>query len=214
MINLVCAFDFVPGFAGNYYYVDRKTGQKIVNTYYFPVFTDFGMSHAGFVSTIVVYVIRDLLTLIVGVFLNVLSAIHLRNYYKKKQNNKKTQSKIKLDETNSTNNSMGQTNTTIASTNTVATAATAAAADEKKKNSELKLLSMVVMLCSISIVQRSFLLACNIYGSTGVINDASLIMGTMVDLVLAIGPAVSFFVFYFFNIHFHNVVLKIFCQKK
>ena len=232
-INLVCAFDFVPGVSGSFYYIDTTTGQKQENTYYWPVFTNFASSYAGYVSTLAVYVIRDLLTLIVGIVLNVISTIHLYNYYKKKrlygkiqprpqpktvtindpqttQNNSHSiESLVKNQTAYLTSDAPTTSNNASASAKTKGINSNAAVAEEKKKNLEIKLLIMVVVLCFISILERSILLACNIYGATGLMNDLSLLLGTLVDFVLTLGPAISFFVFYFFNNNFQRAVLNI-----
>ena len=219
VVNIVCAFDFVPGVSGMYYYIDGKTGEKLVNTYYWPVFTDFAASKVGYVSTVTVYVVRDLLTLIVGIVLNVISTVHLNNYYEKKRLSKILPSQARANmsnEQNTTSMTGANNNNSLAhmSATITKTPVTSVVSEEKNKSLEIKLLVMVVVLCLISTIERTFLLACNIYGATGLMNDLSLLLGTLVDLTLAVGPAIAFFVFYFFNNHFQNVVLEILFKRK
>jgi hypothetical protein len=219
VVNIVCAFDFVPGVSGMYYYIDGKTGEKLVNTYYWPVFTDFAASKVGYVSTVTVYVVRDLLTLIVGIVLNVISTVHLNNYYEKKRLSRKIPSQARTtmsNEQNTTSMTGTNNNNPLAhmSATITKTPVTSVVSEEKNKSLEIKLLVMVVVLCLISTIERTFLLACNIYGATGLMNDLSLLLGTLVDLTLAVGPAIAFFVFYFFNNHFQNVVLEILFKRK
>ena len=198
LINLVCAFDFVPGFAGSYYYIDDKTGQKLVNTYYYPVFTNFAASYEGFISTLLVYVVRDLVTLIVGIVLNIISAVHLRNYYRKKRQNKKTLPTLPTNATpKETNETASTTTASNRTTNALHTNNNTTSSDDKNKHLEIKLLIMVLVLCCISTIERTVLLVCNVYGATGLINDLSLILGTLVDLILTIGPAIPFLCFIF-----------------
>jgi len=198
VINLECMFVWQTSLAGYFYYIDNKTGQRIENAYYYGVITNFGLSGIGFALTIAIYFVRDFLTLIVGLVLNIISGIHLRNYYQ----TKRFKSKI---------NNLNIAKSAVATTSTNCIISPAVSTD--KTNNKAKLLPMIVMLCCISIVERVILLSCNIYYLI-VINGATLVLGTLVDLTLMIGPAVSFFVFYFFNNHFNKTVSDLFKRRE
>ena len=134
----------------------------------------------------------------------------MRNYYRKKRQNKKTLPTLPTNATpKETNETASTTTASNRTTNALHTNNNTTSSDDKNKHLEIKLLIMVLVLCCISTIERTVLLVCNVYGATGLINDLSLILGTLVDLILTIGPAISFFVFYFFNINFENAVLNI-----
>ena len=70
-------------------------------------------------------------------------------------------------------------------------------------NNKAKLLPMIVTLCCISIVERLILLSSNIYFFFA-LNESTIILGIILDLVLISGPTLSFFAFYFYNNHFNR----------
>jgi hypothetical protein len=185
IINIECAFVCKPFLAGSFFYVDSRTGQKIENSLYYPVLTDFGQSQIGFAFTIIICFFRDFLTLVVGLVLNIKSGIHLRNYYASK-------SRVMMGIEVAPNTS----NKTNVSTT-------------KHSKNKAKLMPMIVTLCCISIVERLILLSSSIYFFFA-LDESTMTLGTILDLVLISGPTLSFFVFYFFNNHFNKAFLSFF----
>ena len=68
---------------------------------------------------------------------------------------------------------------------------------------------MVIILCLISIIVRSVSITCEIL-YLYYPNYIAIIFGTLADLFLVIGPAISFGVFYNFDMNFKKKVLTIF----
>ena len=198
LINIFIAFVYVPGYAGDYYYFDSNTGLKKQNSFFYVVITDFAASYEGLLLTIIVYVIRDLVTLTVGIILNILSFVQFKLYLKKKSNMQMQRNQV-LE-----SRSMPLEIITILTLNN---------SNETNVKREVHFLYMILTLCFNSIVSRIFLFSCNFY-YLYVLDYVTLILGTVIDLVLVSVPASSFFVFYFFNKHFKNAFWKLFSNKK
>ena len=193
-INLFEVFVYIPGPGGVYYYKDQHSGFK-QNTFYYVVVTPFSVSVTGQIMTKIVYIVRDLFTLIASIALNIISMIYLEQYLKKKKNFvRQPHSHINLSPTNAYSQ---QEISSIYDS----------AKEEKRRKTELKLIEMVIVLVFLAILERLILFACNIYYLFA-LNYITLILGTITDLVLLLHPFFSFFLFLFFNSIFKKAVIK------
>ena len=172
VIDSFYAFVFVPASGGDYVYFSSKDGTFKQNTFYYVSTSDFANSNAGRVLLITVYVVRDFFTMITSVTLNLVSLVQMRTYFKKKVI--QLQSKISLQNSNYIK------------------------IEQNTRKSEKDHLLMVITFCFIAIVSRAILVSSSIYALFSVDYIATL-TGTLVDLVVVLGPAVSFFVFFRFN---------------
>ena len=75
---------------------------------------------------------------------------------------------------------------------------------------EKNLLFMVVTLCVVSIVSRITLIACNLCLLFNVMSYIGHILSSLINMVLVVGPCVSFFIFYNFNKVFRGEIRTIF----
>ena len=189
VINLHETFVYTPGIGGVFTYLDSN-GTSRQGTFYYVVLTDLAESKAGVIITIIIYIVRDLFTLIVGVVLNVVSLIEIKRYLKNRR--------IIFSQTTHISSKVFPS---------FPLERDLSSKDHSNDTSQ-KLLLMVISLSLISIVTRSILLACNIC-YLYILNYVTLILGTVADLALVLGPALSFFVFFSFNKHFQRIVLKL-----
>ena len=180
IIDSFYAFVFVPASGGDYVYLSSKDGTLKQNTFYYVGTSDFANSNVGKNLLITVYVVRDFFTMIPSVILNVVSLVQMRTYFK----NKAIQLQLKRSELNTKE----------------------AKKEQKSRQTEKNHLLMVITLCCIAIVSRAVLIMNSVYYlfSTDYIATLS---GALVDLAIAFGPAVSFFVFHRFNRRFKKEFL-------
>ena len=198
-VDFFFSFVYVPSPGFNFYFFDSG-GVKRQGTLYIMIVSKLATSPYGFMGVVSVYIVRDLFTLIVSVTLNIVSLIQLRRYIRKKEAILKSP----------------------LSSNHIATASSSGKltkiikSSQKSQMTENSLLFMVVILCSISIVTRLTLIACNMY-YLFYVNSISYILSAVINLVLVMGPASSFFVFYSFNkvfrSEFFKMLKKIFAKK-
>ena len=180
LIDIFFAFYFVPSEGFTYYFTD-KNGFLKANSYYFISLTDFALSQAGKVLYIFTFILRDCITMCVSVFLNLVSMIQLNNYYRlKKTKSRRNQSLTASTSTSTTRITVSETNNMI----------------------------IVITLCLINIITRSFTMLTNIY-FLFTSDYVGWTCGAIADLFVVSGPAVSFLVFYRFNKIFRNEVGKV-----
>ena len=110
LINSPFAFNCKSLYVGDFTYVEASTGLTKINHLYVITLTDVASSKEGTIVTIALFVIRDILTLVVGIALNVLLITQMRKYLigraKKFFFNKKNNTNVVgIDSANVTSNS-------------------------------------------------------------------------------------------------------------
>ena len=82
------------------------------------------------------------------------------------------------------------------------------AQNKRNKAVEKNHLKLVLTICFISIIIRVSCVACDVYYLFST-DHIAILLGTLSDLTLVLGPSVSFFVFYYFNRDFRMSFLNI-----
>jgi hypothetical protein len=154
--SLISAYTllYVPYFGGEFYHSDSNGIQR-VNDFWFVSTSTLAQSEIGSILMIALLFVKDILTLITTIILNVVSLFELKDYIKNVQNEIQ---------------------------------------NSKKKNH----IKLILIMCFISIVERTAFVAANVYFlfSTDYI---AILLGAFSDLAFVVGPSISFFVFYNFN---------------
>ena len=156
--------------------------------------SSFGMSKAGQITSFVTYSIRDVLTLLVEVVLNMLSVILLKRYIRKK----KAVLNAAPNKTESTSN-----------TQTEALPAAAVNRGEVLARLNTNLTIMVFIMCLFSTLAHVFLITCT---TNFLFSQDMLACGLcyLANLFVSIKHASNFFIFVFFNSFFRDEFRKLF----
>ncbi len=173
LFNSIYALFYVPYLGGDFFYFDSY-GIKRPNSFWIVSTSTFAQSTLGSILMIALLFVKDILTLITTLILNIVSLIELKYYIKNVQNE---------------------------------------ARNSTKKNH----IKLILIMCSISIVERTAFVTANVYFLFST-DYVAYLLGAISDLAFVVGPSVSFFVFYQFNRDFNgefiNVVKKIFTKIK
>jgi hypothetical protein len=176
----------VPYFGGDFYYSDSNGIQK-VNSFWIVSTSTFTQSTLGSISMIALMFIRDILTLATTIILNIVSLFEMNKYFNNRSlllGRRNAIAPIQVEPTRITN-------------------APNEAQNSKKRNH----IKLMLIMCSISIVERISIVLVNVYCLFSV-DYIALLLGTFQDLILVLGPCVSFFVFFHFNRDFKGEFLK------
>ena len=198
VINGFLAFAYKPMNAGVYFYSDQTLGLR-KNELYIIVPTDLAKSTIGFLVILVIYIIRDIFTLIIGLVLDMILLLKVKRHLKHRS------SRFNF-KPSATANLPLRSNTSPRSPNDVImeNVSNSKLQTRLSKQSERNMSLMVFSLCLISGVSRVTMVVCNVFFL--VRSDfLALIMATISDLVIIIGAFFSFFVFYNFNKVFRKV---------
>lgn len=193
-VDMFYAFNYVVGQGFDFYEDNVLKG-----TFYIAAPSEVAQSPIGSKALIVLYFVRDFFTLIVGLVLNCVSLIQLRAFLVKKS---KLRDIFQQQPPKTTTQTEAQT--TVNDNRRVTR-------DLDKKASRNSLY-MVVTLCFVSILSRLTLIITNTYFLFR--NDGfTLILVTLTDLVIVLGPSLSFFIFYMFNKIFRKEVKRMILKK-
>jgi len=200
LFNSIYALAVIPETGGDFFYFDSD-GNKRVNTFWFVSTSPLAQSTIGSIVMIVVFFIKDVLTLITTLILNIISWFELKNYIKKRSlliRRRNAIGPIPFESVNdSTRISDAQSETQYS---------------KKKKN-----LKLILIMCLISIVERITIVTASVY-FLFFTDYISILLYAFADLVYVVGPSISFFVFYQFNRDFKreflNVVMRFISKFK
>jgi hypothetical protein len=183
LFNSIFSLAIFPDVGGDFIYYDSN-GVERVNTYWFVNSSPLVQSSIGSICMIVFYFIRDVLTLITTLILNIVTLIELNNYFKKRNAIFRRSNLVNALSTHSPIDS--STPTTGALNHN--------AREKAMAKSQIKL---VLIMCLISVVTRVISVLSSIYYlfSTDYI---AVLLSAISDLVFVVGPSVSFFIFYVF----------------
>jgi hypothetical protein len=187
LFNSFYALVYIPYFGGEFVYYDSN-GIKRLNSFWFLSTSPLAQSAIGSIVTIVFFFIKDILTLITTLILNIVSLFEMKKYFKTRSLLIGRRNAIGPNE--STNDSTRITNAPNEAQNS-------------KKRNQIKLM---LIMCSISIVERISIVLVNVYCIFSV-DYVALLLGTFQDLILVLGPCISFFVFFHFNRDFKREFL-------
>ena len=174
-IDAFYACVYVPVYGGDYVYYDSSHVLRI-NTFYYISSSLFSQSIECEVILFIVFFVRDILTVIIGLTVNMLSLRSMRTYFRNRN------SRFRLYVLANTNHSNLILDQKL----------------RKSESSEKRHSYMVLSFCLISIAPRLFSSLSDIYylfTADGVAN----LIGTLCDLSLVWAQSISFFVFYSFN---------------
>ncbi len=137
-----------------------------------------------------IFFIKDILTLIITLILNIVSLFEMNKYFKIRSLLIGRRNAIGPIPNESTNDSTRITN------------AQNEAQNAKKRNH----IKLMLIMCSISIVERISIVLVNVYCLFSV-DYIAFLLGTFQDLIFVLGPCISFFVFFHFNRDFKREFL-------
>ena len=191
LFNSIYGMVYFPYYGGDFFYYN-KNGIERVNSFWYVSTSDLADSPIGKNVLIVFYFIRDFLTLIITITLNIVSMCEMSHYFKIRS--------IKFGQSLEIIPSI-----TIHTINN--STYTTAIQNKKQISTEKDHIKLVLIMCLISILSRSVMMTCDVYYLFSADYIATL-LGAISDLVLVVGPSSSFFVFYYFNRDFKVTFFK------
>lgn len=206
MFVLVLALNFVQFFINAPNYLDIQLNQTEPYRIWYYGLSSFGKSFAGHVITIVIYIIRDVVTLIAEVVLSSLCVILLKRHLLKKKG-LKLNSLLTVNRVDSTSNGtqLAQTQDSLNDgSRKVRSSQNEYLASRANKN----LTMMVFFMCVCSTLAHLWLISCTTFFLYAQ-NMFSFGVCYVSSIVLAVKHASNFFLFLFFNSVFMDEVKKI-----
>jgi len=191
LFNAVYALVYVPYNGGDFYYFD-SSGIQRVNSFWFVSESDLAGSPIGVYVSIGFYFVRDVLTLITTLTLNVVSMFEMSKYFKKRNVLLRRQNLVHPLSTISPIDSTSIVNTHIV----------------RERALTRNHVELVVTMCFISIAERVTTILCDVFYLFAA-DYVAILFGSIVDLVLVVGPSISFFVFFHFNRDFRGEFFSI-----
>jgi len=188
--NSIYGLVYVPFNGGDFFYSDRN-GTQGVNSFWFVSTSELADSPIGTITLLVAFSIRDILTFVITIVLNLVSLFEMKEYFKTRRAKFKLSLEIQSTTIQKTNNSTSNVTTQ----------------NQRQNNAEKNHIKLVLSMCLISIIMRFTSIACDTYYLFSTDFIATL-LGAILDLALVIGPSSSFFVFYNFNADFKKTFLK------
>jgi len=202
LFNSIFGLSYAPYFGGEFYYFDSN-GTERVNSFWYLDSSTLAASEIGSIFMIAFAFIRDVLTLITTIILNIVSLFELKNYLKIRS--------LLIGRQNAIGPSPFEVTTNSNSTR-ISNAQNQAQKSKMKNN-----IKLIVIMCLISIVERLTIVTDSVY-FLFYFDYTSVLLATLVDLVFVVGPTISFFIFLYFNrdfkVEFYNVVKRFFSKIK
>ena len=176
-VDLFLVFEYAP-FENDYYFYSPN-GK--LNTYkvYVSLSSTIASSHVGSILAIVVFVIKDGVTLLVSITLNLISFIQMRKHSAKK----KLLGALHLQTT--TTSQMPQ--------------------NERQRIYERNMFWMIITVCFNSCLVKTTTFACNIYWLFQY-NLFAYIIGVVADIFIALNSTLPFLIYLRFNRKFRNIL--------
>jgi len=182
---------YVPYYGGEFYLYDSKGIERGVNSLWFLGPSDFAKSTFGSIFLILFLFVSNILTLIIILTLSIVSIVEMKKYLKNRNVLFGWQNSIQPVSTQLPSNS-----TSLEITRS-----------EREKAKERKHIYCVVFMCIISMLERVTVVVCNVYYLFSV-DYIAVLLGAILDLVIVVGPGLSFFIFFHFNREFKIEILK------
>jgi hypothetical protein len=202
MFALVLTLNFVQFFINAPNYLDVQLNQTEPYRIWYYGLSSFGKSYAGHVITIVVYVIRDVVTLIAEVVLSSLCVVLLKRHLLKKKG-LKLNSLLTANRVDSTSNGTGALKDSLQSSQ-----GSARQSENLASRANKNLTMMVFFMCVCSTLAHLWLISCTTFFLYAQ-NMFSFGVCYVSSIVLAVKHASNFFLFLFFNSVFMDEVKKI-----
>ena len=199
ILFLVCfVVNFVYAFAFRFIEVTGCVSENNVTrneTVYIIRYSKFAHQNIGTIILIILYLIRDMLTLIVGIAVNIASAFYLKRYLKNKArtgaiNNLKLMSSL------------------FQSTLTLNSVPVVPPAKSKERVADRRASLMLFTLCLVNISTRT----CLVIGEINFLfsqTHLSQLIYCVADQLLVLSSALSFFIFFAFDKNFSNAVWRV-----
>ena len=198
LVDAFYAFNYTPVNGGDYFYTD-KNGNFKQNTFYYLDTSPIALTPVGSAFLIVIYVIKNVFTIITTVTLSVVAHIEMNNYLKRRHVRFRF-SAFQI-QTAQTVQSARNNNSLSLDYGNIVQIATPSQYNQERINKNH--LFMIIVLCFITIFERLLSITCDTYFLFSV-DQVAFILSALVDLVYVLGPALSFFVFYNFNSNFRK----------
>jgi len=170
---------------GTYFYFDSNNSKKKFATFYFFLNSDFSESLYGkFLLALSYFFLNLILSIIVGVTLNVVSLFKYK-YYVREKRRQDTQANSSHDQATTSRREIMPKKLTQKEIN--------------ENRAEKNMLYMALTLCSISILSRCLIITGAAFFLAFASFSTNLIITTVNNTIYALVPTVAIFVFYFFN---------------
>jgi len=182
-IDFFIAFQYAPFEFDWYYYTPN--GQLNIYKVYLAYSSDIATSNVGSIVAIVVFAIKDGLTLVLSMALNIVSFIQMRKHLSKKQ----------MLVTTFTH--AGQT-----------TSNNQPVRSERERIYERNITLMVTFVCLFSCLTKTTTLLCNIYWLFAY-DLIAVLLGLAADIFIALNATVPFLIYLSFNQKYRKVVMGV-----
>jgi len=192
-IDLPLIFGLEVGSLGQYYYID-SSGVKRTDSFYYINSSQFSQTFLGKILLALFSIFLNyILTLFVGITLNISSYIVYKSHARKRKQEKEDLQMSSIHNVPTTSREMLQVSQR----------------EKIERKIERNMFYMALTLCSISILSRFlFMLSYVYYFIFNTFSD-SILIGLMGQFIFTLGPTVSIFVFYSFNNAFRDETNKI-----
>ena len=187
------AFNYIPVYGGDFFYTDNNGNLK-ENTFYYLDTSPIALTPIGSSFLIVIYVIKNVFTIITTITLSIVAHMEMRSFLKKRL------VRFSLS-TLQTNSFQPIDSVRNGSLNLIGNIQRAPPSQYNQERANKNHLFMIIVLCVITILERLLSIICDVYFLFSV-DEIAFTLAALVDLVYVLGPALSFFVFYNFNSNF------------
>jgi hypothetical protein len=181
-----------------------KSGNLIQQTVYLIRYSKIALTEYGTITMIIMYIIRDILTLLASIFLNIVSAFFLKRYLKNKARTSEASNLKLMESLSKSNSTLIIINTNITNNNKT---------KSKEKAADRRTSIMVLILCAIGILTRTMLTVAEIYFIYSTSYEAQL-MYCFADFFIVMSSAISFIIFWCFDKNFKTGVIKLLTGEK
>ena len=193
LIDLFYMFVFTPEEFVWYNYKDDGTLERKSVWYVLP--STFAASNIGRIFIILTYVVREFVTIICTVGFSIFLLNYMRNYFK---------NKAKMAKKPAVTVAISNVSSTVQPNSTAQQSSS-----KQMSNAEEKFLQLVIVQCTLTILTRSnFFICC--FMALFNFDALTQIWCALADFNILFTPAVSFFIYFFFNKLFKKEFLKLF----
>ena len=192
VINFPNNFVFEPGSIELYYYGQNNNTIEMFRMTY-ALTSQFALSSFGQILTYLVYALRDVVTTLAVIILNIFNLIYLKNHLKKKNKIIKRASifKTHVDQTD-------QSNTGNRKESNAGLNGNVKKSKTKQDNVDRKASIMVLVMCSMTTISNALVISSTIYFYFNM-NAAANLFGQFAEYVCLFKFSSQIFVFYSFN---------------
>jgi hypothetical protein len=196
LIDAFYALNYTPVSGGDFFYMDNN-GNLTQNTFYYLDTSPIALSYVGSIVLIIIYVIKNVFTIITSITLSIVSHLEMRRFFKDRQ--------MRFNFVAIRNTNVPTIDIMLSSKpNSNEIIQVVSPSGYKNSRTNKNHLLMIIILCFITTTERVLSITCDLYFLYR-IDQTAFILAALVDLAYVIGPASSFLVFYRLNSSFRSV---------